>query len=120
MNSHNPLRVDKQHIAALASFAIRYIPQVDEPTLNKFLELLRTGGGFGSVTLEQLINTMRLTLKYIPNASAPSLLTLLELISAHCPLEVQITPHLLHYSGSQTYLSDSHPTSLPAGPSSGA
>ncbi|HMQ50457.1 MAG TPA: hypothetical protein PKD98_00035 [Anaerolineae bacterium] len=114
MNNHSSPKIDKQYISALVSFAIRHIPQADEQTLNKFLELLRTNGGFGSVTLEQLINTMRLTLKYVPQASASSLLTLLELIGAHCPLELQITPHLLQPGSSPAPLFGANRPPLPA------
>lgn len=81
-------KIDKQHISAMASFAIRNIPEADERTLNKFVELMHTTGSFGALTEEQLLGTINLTMKYLPNACAFSLLTLLDLLSVYWPLDL--------------------------------
>ncbi|MCB0193833.1 MAG: hypothetical protein KDJ65_17925 [Anaerolineae bacterium] len=88
-------KIDKQHISSMASFAIRNIPEADERTLNKFIELMHTTGSFGSITEEQLFGTIRLTLKYLPNACPTSLLTLLELLSVYWPLDFNGKEHFL-------------------------
>jgi hypothetical protein len=56
------------------------IPEVDRTTLEKFLELVNATGTFGTMTQEQLLNKMRLTLRYVPNASRSSLLVLADLL----------------------------------------
>lgn len=86
-NNHNG-KIDKKHISSMASFAIRNIPDADEHTLNKFLELIHTTGSFGSITEEQLFGAMKLTVKYLPNACTFSLLTLLDLLSVYWPLDL--------------------------------
>ena len=86
-NKSGSNKIDKQHISAMASFAIRNIPEADERTLNKFVELMHTTGSFGSLTEEQLLGTINLTMKYLPNACAFSLLTLLDLLSVYWPLD---------------------------------
>ncbi|MCB0208472.1 MAG: hypothetical protein KDJ52_04065 [Anaerolineae bacterium] len=80
-------KIDKQHISSMASFAIRNIPKADEHTLNKFVELMHTTGSFGSITEDELFGTIRLTVKYLPNACTFSLLTLLDLLSVYWPLD---------------------------------
>lgn len=80
-------KIDKQHISAMAAYAVRNIPEADENTLNKFVELMHTTGSFGSITEEQLFGTMKLTVKYLPNACTFSLLTLLDLLSVYWPLD---------------------------------
>ncbi|MCB9079923.1 MAG: hypothetical protein H6631_20140 [Anaerolineaceae bacterium] len=88
-NKPGSTQIDKQHISAMASFAIRNIPEADERTLNKFVELMHTTGSFGSLTEEQLVGTINLTMKYLPNACAFSLLTLLDLLSVYWPLDLK-------------------------------
>ena len=70
----------KVHVADTVAFALENIPDIDQLTLEKFLHLLHTTGTFGLITPEQIINKMRLTLKYIPNACARSLVIIAELL----------------------------------------
>lgn len=98
------IKIDKQHIAAMASFAVRNIPETDERTLNKFVELMHTTGSFGSLTEEQLLGTIRLTMKYLPNACAFSLLTLLDLLSVYWPLDLNGPERMLKLGRSEPKL----------------
>jgi len=70
----------KEHVAETVTFALNNIPDIDQPTVEKFLQLLHTTGTFGLITPDQIINKMRLTLKYIPNACAHSLFIIAELL----------------------------------------
>jgi len=70
----------KLQVADTVAFAIENIPIVDKTTLEKFLQLVHTTGTFGLITQEQIINKMRLTMKYIPDACPHSLLILAELL----------------------------------------
>jgi len=70
----------KLHIKETVLFAIKYIPQLDQTTLEKFLELVNTTGTFGAVSRGELLHKMRLTLKYIPNACPHTLIVLAELL----------------------------------------
>jgi hypothetical protein len=89
MNPHPAaVKIDKKQINALTVFAIHNIPGTDAFTLNKFLELINTTGSFGSITLEQLKEAMRLTLKYVPHTCAPSLLIVVELLRVHLPAQL--------------------------------
>jgi len=79
-------KINKRLICSRITFAINNIPGVDAFTLRKLQELLSTPeGGFGFITLEQLIADMELILKYIPGACGYSLLTLAELIEGSLP-----------------------------------
>ncbi len=74
-------KIKKQHIEAVISFAIDNIPDIDETTLEKFLELLNATGNFGSITEEEFIEKMRTFRKYVPGTCGDSLWTLVELLN---------------------------------------
>ena len=82
-------KIDKKHVTAMATFAINNIPSTDQFTLNKFLELMNTTGSFGSVTAEQLLETMRLMMKYVPGTCNQSLFVLVELLGVHLLIDVK-------------------------------
>ena len=82
-------KIDKKHVAAMATFAINNIPGADKFTLQKFLELMNTTGSFGPITVEQLIQKMSFMLKYIPETCGRSLLILVELLDIYVPVEVE-------------------------------
>jgi hypothetical protein len=72
--------IKKIEVKETILFAINHIPQVDKPTLEKFLELMNATGTFGTMTHEQLLRKMALTLKYVPDACPQSLLILVDLL----------------------------------------
>lgn len=76
----------KLQVSEAVSFAIDKIPEVDQKTLEKFLDLVNTSGTFGTISREQIETKMQLTLKYIPNACQDSLLVLADL------LEISVSP----------------------------
>ena len=60
-NTAIPNGLDKKYITALTIFAINNIPDADETTLKKFLELMNTTGSFGSISEEHLIVSIQPT-----------------------------------------------------------
>lgn len=94
----------KLHVAETVAFAIENIPTVNKETLEKFLQLVHTTGTAGCITPEQIVNKMRLTMKYIPNACPYSLMVLAELLELKTPAlskhASHLSPHRLN--GSQT------------------
>lgn len=78
--------IKKVHVEATANFAIKNIPQVNEVTLEKFVELVYTDGNYGEITHEQLLSKMCLALKYIPQACAKTLLILADLLEIPVPI----------------------------------
>jgi hypothetical protein len=85
-----PHKIDKKYVTAMTIFAKNNIPGTDEFTLNKFLELMNTTGSFGTVTDEQLVETMRAMTKYIPGICTHSLGVLIELLQIYIlPLKVK-------------------------------
>jgi hypothetical protein len=86
MNHTNPVNeIKKLHVEATVMFAISHIPDVDEKTLETFLELVNVNGNFGTISQAQLTEKMKLLLKHVPNACEKSLFTLSELLSIHFP-----------------------------------
>lgn len=75
-------RIDKKHLSAMTIFAVHNVPNTDQFTLHKFLELMNTTGSFGSITIEQIIAIMHWMLKNLPDTHKNSLLILIELLSA--------------------------------------
>ena len=75
--------IKKYHNEETVNFAINHIPEVDQATLERFLELVYTSGNFGSISLDQISQKMRLTLKYVPGACSCSLLILIELLGLY-------------------------------------
>jgi hypothetical protein len=86
MNEVNGHKIDKQHIATAALFALKHIPHTDEATLHKFLELINTTGSFGWMTEHQLMAAMQLLMRVVPGVSGPSLLAVLEVLNVCEPL----------------------------------
>jgi hypothetical protein len=80
MPSQATPEIKKLHLEEVVLFAINHIPQTDPTTLKRFLELVSAGGTFGTISQEQILRKMALVLKYIPSASASSLLVLLDLL----------------------------------------
>jgi hypothetical protein len=79
-------KIDKQHISAMITFALKNIPDTDEVTLKKLRELIHTGGSFGSITTGQLAYMMGLMKKYIPGTCDYSLLVIVDLLGVFLPL----------------------------------
>jgi len=82
-------KIDKKHVTATVLFAINNIPNADRFTLNKFLELMNTGGSFGLITTEQLLEIGRLMIKYVPGVCQESLQVVLELLGIHLNLNLK-------------------------------
>lgn len=74
------LQFSKRQVRDTVTFACQYIPQLDKATLEKFLELVSTGGTAGNISAETLVRKMTLLLKFVPSACPHSLLTLAELL----------------------------------------
>ena len=93
----------KLQIKETVLFAINNIPDVDQATLEKFLESVNATGTFGSMSHEQIVTKMRLTLKYIPNACPHSFLILADLLEIPPPLPLPSHPLSLPtaHNGSQ-------------------
>lgn len=83
-----PIRhnIDKKHVTAMALFVMTNVPGTDEFTLRKFLELMNTTGGFGTITGEQLRDIMKLMIKHIPKTCVYSLNVLIEHLGLYFPL----------------------------------
>jgi hypothetical protein len=88
-------KIDKKQVATIAIFAMNNIQGVDEFTLKKFLELMNTTGAFGSITVEQLIEVVRLTMKYIPGSCVHSLDVLIEILNAQLSLPLKSSDDLI-------------------------
>jgi hypothetical protein len=85
-------KIDKKHVATAILFAVKHIPQTDETTLNKFLELVNTTGSFGWMSEQQILAEMQLMLKRVPGTCRDSLLTVLELLDVCVPLQLNSLP----------------------------
>ena len=77
--------VKKLYIKTTVEFAINNIPDIDEGTLEKFLELVNATGNFGPISEAEIIEKMNLIMKYIPGACGRSLLTVVELLDIRFP-----------------------------------
>lgn len=86
--STKPNEIKKRKLQEVAQFAVNNIPQVDPTTLKQFLELANAGGNYDSISHQQIIKRMHQVLKYVPGASANSLLILTDL------LEIDLSKHL--------------------------
>lgn len=107
----------KSQISDTVTFAIENIPTVDKQTLEKFLQLLYTTGTFGEIPRQQIINKMRLTMKYIPDACAHSLLVVAELLELRAPSVSNVSAaamqaKLAEPNASSPRLNDSTPAQL--------
>jgi hypothetical protein len=85
--------INKRDVEATVLFAINNIPQTDEATLEKFLELVNASGNFGPISHQQLIHKMNLLKKYVPEACDYSLFTLTELLGIYWPASRCINPN---------------------------
>ena len=72
--------INKQHIEATVQFAVNYIPQIDEDTLSKLVDLVHITGNFNTISQQQLLRKMNLMMHYIPGTCKYSLVTLIELL----------------------------------------
>ena len=77
--------IKKLHIEATVMFAVNHIPNIDEDTLEKFLDLVNVSGNFGTISREQLVEKMALIQKYIPTTCEWSLQALSELLEVQYP-----------------------------------
>lgn len=80
MSDVHRYRLDKRHIASVVSFAVRYIPEADEVTLYRFLELVNVNGSVGWIAFGDILEKMRLMVKHIPGSHTASLLLVIELL----------------------------------------
>ncbi len=92
-------KIDKKSVTAMTIFAINNIPDTDEFTLKKFLELMNTTGSFGLITDRQIIEIMRLMMKYVPDTCGSSLLILIELLDVYLPLMEKNNDFLIAANG---------------------
>jgi hypothetical protein len=93
-------KIDKKHITTTVLFAVKHIPDVNDVTLHKLLELVNTTGSIGWMSEQQLLAEMQLMLKRVPGTCRDSLLTVLELLDVCIPLHLgrQPMPALLDQS----------------------
>ncbi len=78
-------KIKKQHIKTTANFAIQHIPQVDQATLTKLVDLINISGNFNTITNQQLLQKMSLLVHLIPETCQYSLYTLTELLGISLP-----------------------------------
>lgn len=86
-NSRGMQQIDKKLISGVALFAIRNVPDVDDFTLNKLLELVNTAGSFGSLTDSQLRLMISTLQKYVPHTCDRTLEIFVDLLTIHLPPE---------------------------------
>ncbi len=79
-------RIDKRYIEAAAIFAINHLPQVDETTLTKFVDLINITGNFNAISHGRLIKKMNLLIHLVPGICKYSLCTLVELLDIYVPM----------------------------------
>ncbi len=87
----NGHKIEKKHVAAMTTYAVRHIPDTNEETLRKFLELVNLTGSLGWISEKQILEKMHFMTKHIPGTCHQSLLTLLELLTMYLPLEGEIS-----------------------------
>jgi hypothetical protein len=95
-------KIKKLQVKETILFAINNIPEVDPPTLEKFLELINATGTFGALSHEQIMTRMLQTLRYVPGSCAQSLLILADLLEIEIPSRRSLLtrPHAPHQLGS--------------------
>jgi hypothetical protein len=79
------ITLKKRHIADTIAFALSSLPQTDQHTLEKFLALVNIGGSHGALNLEEVVNKMRLTMKYVPQPCPETLLIVADLLEVPLP-----------------------------------
>lgn len=70
----------KIHVQEMVLFAIEYLPQLDRPTLEHFLELLDLEEAYSYISARELASKMQLMMRHIPETCAYSLQTLAALL----------------------------------------
>lgn len=76
----NAMKIQKQDIRDAALFALECIPQVNEPTLEGFIELLYASGDTHRVTVQEVVLKMQDILYYSPEACPRSLMVVADLV----------------------------------------
>ncbi|GEM_PF-1902364 len=86
----------KIHVKDMILFAIRYLPQLDKLTLEKFLELVDAEEStYGYVSAKELAGKMQLLLEHIPETCPHSLETMAALLDVQLQ-NPRATAKLLH------------------------
>ena len=98
MSAIQTSEIKKLRLEETVLFAINNIPQAHATTLKQFLELVNAGGTFGTISHEEILRKMHLLLKYIPNASVPSLLILIDLLDIQPPKRFMLEASPNHQS----------------------
>ena len=80
MNTQAERKISKRYIKDTALFAITHIPQIDEDTLLKFIDLINITGNFNAITDKQLLRKMSLLANLVPGTCRYSLCKLVELL----------------------------------------
>lgn len=89
MTSISFLCIHREHVEATVAFAIEHVPGMDSKTLKRFMEFVNASGDeVGAITKHELLEKMRLLLKYIPSSCTYSLVTLAELLDLSPPFEL--------------------------------
>jgi len=70
----------KIHVKEMVLFAINYLPQLDQSTLEQFLDLINSEDSYGYISARELASKMQLMLRHIPDACPYSLQTLASLL----------------------------------------
>lgn len=75
-----PGRLNKREIRDAIDFIRRYVPAMDEATLEQLLVAVAIGGTSGTARTIDLVDTMNFMLANIPDTCVDSLLTVTELL----------------------------------------
>ncbi len=79
-------KIDRTQVAAMIRFVMNNIPDTDEFTLRKFMELMCVTGGYGVINPDQLLQIRHQILSYVPGTCKHSLQVLFELLGVQSPL----------------------------------
>lgn len=82
----NRQTIKKLHVKDTVIFAVKHVPETNQATLEKFLELVNTDGNYGYISQEQLLTKIGLALRYVPNVCLNSLLVVTDLLDVSLPL----------------------------------
>lgn len=72
--------IRKLFIEETALFAINNLPQVNQKTLEQFVDLVNATGNYGTISHEQYLTKMNLAMKYLVQPCSDSLLILADLL----------------------------------------
>lgn len=70
----------KLQVKEMVLFAIENLPQLDQPTLEQFLELIDSEDSYSYISAREMASKMQLMLRHIPDACPHSLRTLASLL----------------------------------------